>query len=636
MNKKLVIVESPAKAKTIEKFLGQDFKVLASYGHVRALPKKDGSVDVEKSYEPTYTVIPEKKKYIQKIKEVLAGCEEVYLATDLDREGEAIAWHLLEVLKLNKGKKNKENHIKIMRIIFNEITRESIQEAMKSPKDISLSLVNAQQARVVLDYLFGFNLSPFLWKKVKGGLSAGRVQSVALRLICEREKEIKAHIPQEYWTINATLSPEDNDRAQENNFHANLIEIDGKKLAKFDIKTQQEAEDIVKQIRKDRFIVAKITEKEVKKIPQPPFTTSTLQQEANKQLGFSAKKTMSLAQKLYEGIEMGTSRLGLITYMRTDSIELSQKALADMKKLIKKRYGKEYVMNPPRRFKNKAKNVQEAHEAIRPTFIDKAPDTVSKYLTTDELKLYTLIWNRTLASQMQSALVDQVSVDIKADMQFTFRSHGSILKFPGFLLLYKGADEMDNRLPQLEEGQPLFVATLEPDQHFTQPPPRFTEASLVKALEELGIGRPSTYATIIDIILARKYVKQAEKKFFTEDLGMIVNELLVTHFANYVDYQFTARLEEGLDNIAKGGEKWKSLIQGFWVPFKTLIEEKERAVKRSDTFLSTNEECPLCGGNLVIRFGRYGKFVGCANYPTCNFTKSSPGIDQNGYAKGNR
>jgi DNA topoisomerase-1 len=619
MAQHLVIVESPAKAKTIEKFLGKDFKVLASYGHVRALPSKQGSVDIENDFEPKYAVLPDSKKHIQSIKKDLEKSDSLLLATDPDREGEAIAWHLLAALGLNKGKKS----VPVKRVVFHEITRDAILNAVQNPRNISIDLVDAQQARSILDYLVGFNLSPFLWKKIRYGLSAGRVQSVALRLICEREREIKSFVAQEYWTIEAQLA---NTAGQ--NFTANLVEAGSGKLGKFGIPDKEAADRILQALQGRDYTVEKITRSERKRLPAPPFTTSTLQQEAARKLGFSAKKTMSVAQKLYEGIDVGEGPLGLITYMRTDSVVLSQQALKEAKEVITASYGPEYALAKPRYFKNKAKNAQEAHEAVRPTYIEKTPDSIKQFLTPDQLKLYDLVWKRTVACQMAEALLDQTSVDIDAGDGYKFRAAGTVIRFPGFMKLYiEGIDdetaEKEGTLPPLQEREQLALQDILPEQHFTQPPPRYTEATLVKTLEEFGIGRPSTYASIMNTLLERKYVTLEKKRFIPLDVGMVVNDLLVKHFTHYVDYNFTASLEEELDQVSRGEKKWKPLLSEFWVPFITLLKQKEGEVTKSEaTTEATDEVCPECGKPLVVKLGKFGRFYACSGYPECKYIRS--------------
>jgi DNA topoisomerase I len=617
MPQNLVIVESPAKAKTIEKFLGKDYKVLASYGHVRALPSKQGSVDTENNFEPKYAVLPESKKHIQAIKKELKDSSTLLLATDPDREGEAISWHLLAALDIDR----KKSGIAIKRVVFHEITKDAIIHAVKHPRDISVDLVDAQQARSILDYLVGFNLSPFLWKKIRYGLSAGRVQSVALRLICEREKEIAAFIEQEYWTIAANL-----ENLSSQGFKANLIQFNCKKLGKFDIPHKEAAAAIKNALSKESCQVAKLTKTEKKRNPSPPFTTSTLQQEAARKLGFSAKKTMATAQKLYEGIELGgEGAVGLITYMRTDSVNLSAQALKEAHSLIGVMFGPEYALAKPRHFKNKSKNAQEAHEAIRPTYLAKTPTELKKFLTPDQFKLYELIWKRTVACQMAEALLDQTSVDISAGTGNTFRASGSIIRFPGFMKLYiEGKDddteEKEGVLPPLAEGEDLKLLELLPEQHFTQPPPRYTEASLVKTMEEYGIGRPSTYASILNTLVERKYALLEKKRFIPQDTGMVVNDLLTTDFPKYVDYHFTAGLEEELDQVSRGEKKWKLLLQEFWGPFTNQLEEKLKEPKRVKEI---GETCPECGKPLVEKLGKRGKFIACSGFQDgCRYTRA--------------
>lgn len=643
MSQNLVIVESPAKAKTIEKFLGHDYKVLASFGHVRALPSKQGSVDTEHDFEPKYAVLPESKKHIDAIKKEMKGISSLLLATDPDREGEAISWHLLAALGLD-GKKKLPFEIK--RVVFHEITKDAIVHAVENPRDIALDLVDAQQARSILDYLVGFTLSPFLWKKIRYGLSAGRVQSVALRLICEREKEIQAFKEQEYWTIAAKL-----ETAKKQGLTATLVEAEGKKLGKFDIPDQEtafrhfaklggkefpprEGDESGTPLTVDKpahpeYRVDKVTKSERRRQPSPPFTTSTLQQEAARKLGFSAKKTMSTAQKLYEGIDVGEGAVGLITYMRTDSVALSNVALEEAKSVITSLYGKEYALEKPRFFKNKSKNAQEAHEAVRPTYIAKTPVELKKFLSSDQFKLYDLIWKRTVACQMAEALLDQTSVDIGAGAGFRFRVAGTVIRFAGFMKLYiEGVDdeaedkEKEGLLPPLAEGDILKLQQLLPERHFTQPPPRYTEASLVKTLEEYGIGRPSTYASIMNTLTERKYARLDKKRFFPEDVGMVVSDLLTNHFTQYVDYNFTANLEEELDMVSRGEKQWRPLLHEFWGPFINLLKLKEGEVNKSDlTTEATDEVCPECGKPLVVKLGKFGKFYACTGYPECRYIR---------------
>ncbi len=625
MAKSLVIVESPAKAKTIEKFLGKGFKVLASYGHVRALPSKQGSVDIEQDFEPKYHVLPESQKQLDQLKKEAKGCDELILATDLDREGEAIAWHLLEALGIDE---NGTDPV-VKRVTFHEITKTAIQNAMTEPRNIARDLVDAQQARSILDYLVGFNLSPFLWKKIRYGLSAGRVQSVALRLVCEREKEIGDFEAQEYWTIEALL-----ESSGGKGFKARLHSVDGKRLGKLDIGTEKEAHELVDAISQESLVVSNLTKKEKKRNPTAPFTTSTLQQEASRKLGFSARKTMQTAQKLYEGIDIGEGAVGLITYMRTDSVALSQEATSEAKEIITSTYGADYALEKPRVFKSKAKNAQEAHEAIRPTAIANTPDSVKKHLSSDQFKLYNLIWIRTVASQMAHAVLEATSVDLAAGDRFLLRASGQVIRFAGFMKLYiEGTDapeeEQEGTLPALEEGESVHRKELLPDQHFTQPPPRYTEASLVKILEEYGIGRPSTYASIMNTLVTRKYVRLEKRAFYAEDVGMVVNGLLVNHFKQYVDYDFTAKLEEDLDAISRGEEQWRPVIRGFWDPFIALLKQKEQEVSKEDvTTEKTDKVCPECSKPLVIKLGRSGRFLACSGFPDCRHTEPLSGEEQ--------
>ncbi|MCK5825449.1 MAG: type I DNA topoisomerase [Desulfuromusa sp.] len=619
MAQSLVIVESPAKAKTIEKFLGKGHKVLASYGHVRALPSKQGSVDIDDNFKPKYHILPDSIKQINLLKKEVAKSDVLILATDLDREGEAIAWHLLEALEIDE----KAGKPIVKRVTFHEITQAAITEAMAHPRTIDRDFVDAQQARSVLDYLVGFNLSPFLWKKIRYGLSAGRVQSVALRLICEREDEIDAFKPREYWSIEALFA-----NLAKNQLAAKLNSCDGKTLTKFAITTQQQAEDILAELKQAEFQVTALKKKERKRNPAPPFTTSTLQQEASRKLGFSARKTMTVAQKLYEGIKVDDGTHGLITYMRTDSVALSTIATDEAREVICEIYDESYALKKPRVFKNKSKNAQEAHEAVRPTSIARTPAQVKQFLTSDQQRLYELIWKRTVASQMTQAIFDATSVDIGAGERYSFRATGQVIRFPGFMALYiEGNDNGDNEdkeglLPPLSEGEKLTNEQLTPEQHFTQPPPRFTEASLVKTLEEYGIGRPSTYASIMNTLVTRKYVHLEKRTFFPEDTGRVVTKLLTEHFSQYVDYDFTATLEEDLDAVSRGELAWTPLIKRFWDPFIALLHRKDKEVSKADiTTEKTDKTCPECGKELVIKLGRSGRFLACSGFPDCRHTE---------------
>ncbi|MEA3362956.1 MAG: type I DNA topoisomerase [Thermodesulfobacteriota bacterium] len=619
MAQSLVIVESPAKAKTIEKFLGKGYKVLASYGHVRALPSKQGSVDTANNFEPNYKVLADSEKHIGVLKKEVAKSDELILATDLDREGEAIAWHLLEALSIDEHAKKPT----VKRVTFNEITQAAIDAAMAHPRTIDRDMVDAQQARSVLDYLVGFNLSPFLWKKIRYGLSAGRVQSVALRLICEREDQIDAFKPREYWSIEALLA-----NLAKSPLTAKLHSCDGKNLTKYAISNQKQAEEILVELEQAQFQVTSLEKKERKRNPAPPFTTSTLQQEASRKLGFSARKTMSVAQKLYEGIKVEDGTHGLITYMRTDSVALSKVATSEAREVICHLYDESYALEKPRVFKNKSKNAQEAHEAVRPTSVARTPAQLKQYLNSDQQRLYELIWKRTVASQMTQAIFDATRVDIAAGERYSFRATGQIIRFPGFMALYiEGTDNGDDEnkeglLPPLSEGEKLSKEQLTPEQHFTQPPPRFTEASLVKTLEEYGIGRPSTYASIMNTLVTRKYVRLEKRTFFPEDTGRVVTKLLTEHFSQYVDYDFTAGLEEELDAISRGELAWTPLIKQFWEPFIALLRRKDQEVSKADiTTEKTDKTCPECGKELVIKLGRSGRFLACSGFPDCRHTE---------------
>ncbi len=624
MTHSLVIVESPAKAKTIEKFLGKGYQVLASYGHVRDLPSRDGSVDVDHGFLPKYAVSTKAKKQLSLLKQALKQANELVLATDPDREGEAIAWHLLEAL----GVDEKGQSPRVSRVVFHEITRDAIAEAMARPRHISMDLVDAQQARRVLDYLVGFNLSPFLWKKIRYGLSAGRVQSVALRLICEREAEIEAFKPKDYWTIEAVMAD-----AEGAIFGVRLHAIEGRKVASnakqletsgYEIITdRQAAEQLVAEIRPLPLQVADVTCTEKKRRPSPPFTTSTLQQEANRKLGFSARKTMSVAQKLYEGVDIGEGPVGLITYMRTDSVTLSSLAIQEARQVIEERYGKGYLPVKPRVYKSKAKNAQEAHEAIRPTSLARHPDSLARFLDRDEQRLYKLIWERTIAAQMADALLDATTVEILAGEIYQFRASGQVVRFPGFMKVYiEGKDteseEAEGTLPSLNAGQALSFDSLKGEEHTTQPPPRYTEASLVKALEENGIGRPSTYAAIMNTLVERAYVRLEKRTFFPEDLGREVTRFLMQFFDKYVDYQFTANMEDDLDAISLGKRHWQTFLKNFWEPFREEVEDV-----KSEKFVgeALDEQCPECRQPLVKKFGKKGYFIACTGYPACTYTR---------------
>lgn len=610
--KSLVVVESPAKARTINKFLGKAFTVKASIGHVKDLPRKELGVDVEKNFRPKYVTIQGKGKILGEIKKAAKEAEYVYLGQDPDREGEAIAWHIAEELNSNNDK--------VYRVLFNEITQKAVLEAIKNPLRIDHNKVDAQQARRIMDRLVGYLISPLLWKKVKRGLSAGRVQSVAVRLVVERERDIKAFIPQEFWSLTAHLEAKNPPP-----FLAKLREEDGKKI---ELKNKKETDRVLKTLKGETFTVKSIEKKEKKRYPVPPFITSTLQQEAVRKLRFPAKKTMFLAQQLYEGLDIGPEgTLGLITYMRTDSVRVSKDAQEEARNYISKRFGNEYLPPKPPSYKSR-KGAQEAHEAIRPTSTLREPDRLKGHLTKEQLSLYRLIWNRFVASQMNPAVLDQTTVDIKAG-GFTFRATGSILKFSGFTALYiEGRDEdvqeEERPIPELGIGENLHLTRLEPKQHFTQPPPRYTEATLVKELEEKGIGRPSTYASILSTIQERDYAKKVEGKFHPTDLGLLVNDLLVDNFPDLLDLQFTARMEEELDRIEDGGLKWIQALRDFYGPFHTDLEKAKkrmRDVKTKGIPTDTEILCEKCGKKMVIKWGRNGQFLACSGYPECKNTK---------------
>jgi len=624
MSKNLVIVESPAKAKTIEKYLGKDFHVMASYGHVRDLIPKEGAVDPEHDFAMKYEVIERNQRHVQAISKALKEADALYLATDPDREGEAISWHLYELLNEKKLLKNKPVH----RVVFHEITKKAVTEAIAHPGELATNLINAQQARRALDYLVGFKLSPLLWKKIRRGLSAGRVQSPALRMIVERELEIEAFKTREYWTIEAALT------AHEQNFKARLTQLAGEKITQFSLTAQAEAEaarETLLAAADGKLTVSKLEKKQQKRNPAPPFITSTLQQEAARKLGFTTKRTMMVAQQLYEGIEIGGETAGLITYMRTDSVNLSVDAVEDIRALISEIYGKDNVPKVPRLFKTKSKNAQEAHEAIRPTSARYLPAEIKTYLSAEQFKLYELIWKRTLACQMIHATLNVISVDLTCGGDLhVFRASGSNIANPGFMAVYlegkddsKDSDDKESFLPPLEVGRPVSLLDINANQHFTEPPPRYGEASLVKALEEHGIGRPSTYATIISTLQNRDYVTLDSKRFYPTDVGRIVNKFLTEHFTKYVDYDFTANLEDDLDAVSRGEKDWIPLMHEFWNPFTGLIHEKEENVQRKDvTQEAIDETCPECGSPLSIRLGKNGRFIGCTNYPACSYTRN--------------
>ena len=613
MSKNLVIVESPAKASTISKYLGKDFDVLASYGHVRDLIPKEGAVDTDNDFTMKYQVIERNEKHVKAIMRALKKADALYLATDPDREGEAISWHLIELLKERNALDAKDVH----RVVFHEITKQAVQDAVANPRELSGDLVGAQQARRALDYLVGFNLSPLLWKKVQRGLSAGRVQSPALRMIVERELEIEAFKAREYWSIEADVSKD------EQPFASRLVSYKGEKVEQFSFENEAAAREVEKTLLDaagGEFNVVGVTKRQRRRNPAAPFTTSTLQQEASRKLGFNTQRTMRVAQKLYEGIELpGEGQVGLITYMRTDSVTLAGVAVAEIRDVIADRYGKQNVPDEPRTFKNKSKNAQEAHEAVRPTTVTHTPDDIKGSLDKDQYKLYSLIWKRTMACQMVPAIFDTVAIEMAVgpeDAGHRMRANGSVLVEPGFMAVYQEGkddskdDDSDRLLPEIAEGDTIKLEELRPEQHFTEPPPRFTEASLVKTLEEYGIGRPSTYASIIATLKNREYVEMDAKRFIPTDIGRIVIGFLTEHFTQYVDYDFTARLEDDLDEVSLGHKDWIPLLDSFWRPFTKLCEEKEESVTREQVAqareLGTD---PKSGKPVTVRMGRYGPFV---------------------------
>ena len=609
MPNKLIIVESPAKANTIKKFLGGNYKVMASMGHIRDLPKSKLGVDIEHDFEPEYINIRGKGDLIKSLKKEAKNASKVYLATDPDREGEAIAWHLSHILEIPQDA--------VCRVTFNEITKETVQKSIKEPRKIDMNLTDAQQARRVLDRIVGYKISPILWKKVKRGLSAGRVQSVAVKLIVDREEEIEKFIPQEYWNIYAILiEPNSNKK-----FEAKFYGKDGKKL---EINNEEEVNNILKQIETGKYVVDDVKKGEKKRTPAPPFTTSTMQQEASRKIGFTLKKTMSVAQGLYEGVkvtERGT--VGLITYMRTDSTRISEEARHAAKNYIEQTYGKSYYEN--RYYKTK-QNSQDAHEAIRPTYIDLTPEKIKNDLTPDQYKLYRLIYNRFIASQMSAAVYDTVSANINVN-SYNFKASGQTLKFKGFMTLYVESldnekEETDESIPELVIGQEVIKEKLDPKQSFTEPPPRYTEASLVKALEEKGIGRPSTYSPTITTILERHYIQKEQKQLVPTELGKVVNTILTENFTDIINVEFTAKIEEDFDEIAEGKEPWKEVIREFYGPFEKEVEKVDKElehVKIEDEV--TDIPCDKCGRMMVIKYGRYGKFLACPGYPECKNAK---------------
>ncbi|MGH6900025.1 MAG: type I DNA topoisomerase [Geminicoccaceae bacterium] len=633
----VVVVESPTKARSINKYLGSGYRVLSSYGHVRDLPEKDGSVLPDEDFRIIYELLADREKRVAEIARALKDAKHLYLATDPDREGEAISWHLLAALK----ERDAIDGVDVKRVVFHEITRRAVLEAMRHPRDLHDGLIDAYQARRALDYLVGFTLSPVLWRKLQGSRSAGRVQSVALRLICEREAEIEAFRPQEYWSIQAAFTT-----PQGAEFAARLSLLDGKKLEKFGLAGEADARRAIAAIEARGFRVESVEKKQVQRHPAPPFATATLQQEASRKLGFGADRTMRTAQRLFEGVNLNGETVGLITYMRTDSVQLSGEALAACRRQIAQAYGERYLPDKPRAYRTRTKNAQEAHEAIRPTDLGRTPQAIGRLLEDDQRRLYELIWKRTMASQMASAVLDRVVADLaSADQQVGFRATGSTVAFDGFLKLYQEGrddpaqdDDDGGLLPPMAPGDPLRRGAITPKQHFTEPPPRYTEASLVRKLEELGIGRPSTYASIISVLQDRNYVRLESRRFVPEDRGRLVTAFLVAFFDQYVQPGFTAYLEDQLDDVAAGARHWKQVLREFWDPFSDQVDEvKERRV--AEVIDALNEllaphlfpprdngadprACPLCGdGRLSLKLGRFGAFVGCSNYPECRFTR---------------
>lgn len=615
---KLVIVESPTKAKTIQKYLGRKYSVVSSYGHIRDLPKSKMGIDIEHDFAPQYIIPTRARKVVTALKKEAKKAEAVILATDEDREGEAIAWHLVQALDL--GEKPTE------RIAFHEITKEAIESALEHPRTLDGKLVDAQQARRILDRLVGYELSPFLWRKFYRGLSAGRVQSVAVRLIVEREREIQAFTPEEYWTIDATFHTD-----KKESVIAKLHAKDGKALDKFAIKAGDEAKSLVKQLEGNQYQVDEVKQRRAKKNAPSPFTTSHLQQEASRRLNMSPSQTMVLAQQLYEGIKIGDEgQIGLITYMRTDSMNLSDKFLTDAKSFLHENYGAEYAAAAPRTFKSKSKNAQEAHEAIRPTEVSRTPESVAPYLDPKQRKLYDLIWRRAVASQMPEAETETTSVDITTQKPvdgsvYSFRASGTVIVFDGWRKLYPD-DGKEQLLPVLQSGDAMALEELAPTQHFTEPPARYSEATLIKVLEEHGIGRPSTYAPTVSTVITRGYVERIQRQLKPTELAFLVNDLLVEHFPKVVDFEFTAKLEEQLDDIAEGKNEMVPVLKDFYKPFKQNLVEKDAVLSKEDiSEEKTDEVCTLCGKPMIIKLGRYGKFMACSGFPECKNTKPMPG-----------
>ena len=649
---KVVVVESPAKAKTINKYLGRDYEVLASFGHIRDLPAKDGSVDPENDFRMLWELEDRGAKRLSEIAKAVKGAEKLILATDPDREGEAISWHVLEALNEKRVLKG----MPIERVTFNAITKDSVAAAMRAPREIDQALVDAYLARRALDYLVGFTLSPVLWRKLPGSRSAGRVQSVALRLVCDREREIESFVPREYWSLVATLATKDGGV-----FDARLVGADGKKIARLDIGKGEEAERFKADLELATFVVTAVEAKPAKRHPQPPFTTSTLQQEASRKLGMAPAQTMRVAQRLYEGVEIGGETVGLITYMRTDGVDMAPEAVRAARAVIGREFGDAYVPDVPRKYTTKAKNAQEAHEAVRPTDMGRLPRMVAKYLDAEQAKLYELIWVRTLASQMESALLERTTADIAAKVgprTLDLRATGQVVKFDGFLTLYQEGrddeeDEESGRLPPMEAGDPLKRERISATQHFTEPPPRYSEASLVKRMEELGIGRPSTYASILQVLKDREYVTLEKKRLHASDKGRIVTAFLEAFFKRYVEYDFTAALEEQLDRISNHEIDWKQVLRDFWRDFSASVGDTKdlrttQVLDALNDYLAPHifppkadgtdpRACPSCGaGTLSLKLGKFGAFIGCSNYPECRYTRqlSAAAADGEGGAEG--
>jgi DNA topoisomerase I len=640
---KIVVVESPSKAKTINKYLGPGYEVLASFGHIRDLPPKDGSVDPDNNFKMLWEIDPQSQKRVNDIAHALKKADTLILATDPDREGEAISWHVLEALNEKHALKDQ----KVERVVFNAITKQSVTEAMKHPREIDGALVDAYLARRALDYLVGFTLSPVLWRKLPGARSAGRVQSVALRLVCDRELDIEKFVAKEYWSIVAKLAT-----PRGENFEARLTGADGQKIQRLDIGTGAQAEDLKQALENANFTVSTVEAKPARRNPPPPFTTSTMQQEASRKLGFAPAIAMRLAQRLYEGVEIDGETTGLITYMRTDGIDMAPEAVTDIRTMIGQNYGKEYVPGAPRTYQNKSKNAQEAHEAVRPTSAARTPAEVAKFVDRDQARLYELIWNRAVASQMESAELERTTVDIAAKSgarTIDLRATGQVVKFDGFLTLYQEGqdespeDEESRRLPAMSENETLAKQAIEAAQHFTEPPPRFSEAALVKRMEELGIGRPSTYASILQVLQDRGYVRIDKKRLIPEDKGRVVVGFLESFFQKYVEYDFTAGLEEQLDRVSNNEIEWKKVLQDFWIDFIGAVNEI-KDLRITQVLDALNEllgphifparadggdvrQCPTCGtGKLSLKVGRFGAFIGCSNYPECRFTRQmTPG-----------